>query len=1005
MLQKVLSISKSIFWELLLAFLLVALIPALMTGSVSLWLSYQIGKQRTLAQLDSLVTLKSAEIETWTKELSLGLEMLEGEDDLTELALPLLQGELSPADSEQSHDKLLTSLKSIVINNHLFENVCLLDDKGRAVVCTDPGKEGLDLSTTSYYQQGLQKEFISQPFHETPSNQRFLVVVARPVIMPDSGAVGVLAGFSDISILEKIMEEPLNLGVTGESYLVGADYIPVTSLRFPTSSSIPQVNSDGIKFAIENKISGHGIYRDYHDNPAIGAYTWLPSLQMALVVEQGEVEAFTPTYEMLKISLYVALIAVFLTVIIVFFITRSIATPLTVLSTTAVKIMEGNLDHVADVKRQDEIGQLAQVFNRMTSQLRNLIQELQIELAERKRAENALRESELRLRTILRTAMDGFWRVDLQGNILEVNEAYCQMSGYSEQELLTKNISDLESIEQQTETIAHIQKILEKGAERFETLHIRRDGSKYAAEISVQRTQEQGDTLFGFIRDITERKQAEDALRKSEMRYRLLVEHAPAITYVVSLPSEETTYVSPQIEQILGFTPEEWVTDPDIWQRQIHPEDLERVLAEAKASMASDGDFVSEYRIFTRDSRIVWLHDQSHHIDEPGHKKIVQGIEFDITNLKQAEEKIQRQLNYLATLSAIDRVITSSFDLNNNLNSILMYIIPQLGVDAASIKLLDPDKLMLNHSAGKGFRSDLAKRTQVWLRKSYSGKAILKQEIVQIADPNEHADDPFLVTLFQKEGFTDYYGVPLLVKGKSVGVLEVFHRTPFHPNQEWLNFLNMLAGQTAIAIDNAQLFDGMQKSNFNLLMAYDATIEGWSRAMDLRDKETEGHTLRVTELTLELARIMNIDENELIHIRRGSLLHDIGKLGVPDKILFKPGKLTKKEWDVMKQHPVYAYEMLWPIQYLRPALDIPYCHHEKWDGTGYPRGLKEEEIPLPARIFAIIDVWDALTSHRPYRPAWTREQTITHIRSLAGTHFEPRVVDYFMDFIARRNDL
>jgi HD-GYP domain-containing protein (c-di-GMP phosphodiesterase class II) len=187
-----------------------------------------------------------------------------------------------------------------------------------------------------------------------------------------------------------------------------------------------------------------------------------------------------------------------------------------------------------------------------------------------------------------------------------------------------------------------------------------------------------------------------------------------------------------------------------------------------------------------------------------------------------------------------------------------------------------------------------------------------------------------------------------------------------------------------------------RRSSTQLALAYDATIEGWSRAMDLRDKETEGHTRRVTELTVLLARAHGSSEEEIVHLRRGALLHDIGKMGVPDAILLKPGPLTDAEWAIMRRHPVLAYEMLLPIVYLRPALDIPYNHHEKWDGTGYPRGLKGEAIPLAARIFAVADVWDALRSDRPYRSAWPETRVREHIRALSGTHFDPRVVNAFL---------
>ncbi len=185
----------------------------------------------------------------------------------------------------------------------------------------------------------------------------------------------------------------------------------------------------------------------------------------------------------------------------------------------------------------------------------------------------------------------------------------------------------------------------------------------------------------------------------------------------------------------------------------------------------------------------------------------------------------------------------------------------------------------------------------------------------------------------------------------------------------------------------------------DILHAYETNIEGWSRALDLRDKETEGHTLRVTEMTMRLARVAGITEAELVHVRRGALLHDIGKMGVSDHILHNPAKLTDEEWVAMRKHPIFAFELLSPIAYLRPALDIPYCHHEKWDGSGYPRGLKGEQIPLVARLFAIVDVYDALRSDRPYRQGWSKEKVIEHIKALSGTHFEPKAVELFLDMM------
>lgn len=195
----------------------------------------------------------------------------------------------------------------------------------------------------------------------------------------------------------------------------------------------------------------------------------------------------------------------------------------------------------------------------------------------------------------------------------------------------------------------------------------------------------------------------------------------------------------------------------------------------------------------------------------------------------------------------------------------------------------------------------------------------------------------------------------------------------------------------------------LAEANFSLNQAYEATIEGWSRALDLRDHETEGHSRRVTEMTLRLAREIGISEEELVPVRRGALLHDIGKMGVPDRVLLKPGPLTDDEWAVMRWHPTLACEMLEPITFLHAALDIPGGHHEKWDGTGYPDGLAGEDIPLAARLFAVVDVWDALRSDRPYRKAWPEERVLDHLCSLSGSHFDPQIVRVFMALVSGEN--
>jgi len=366
-----------------------------------------------------------------------------------------------------------------------------------------------------------------------------------------------------------------------------------------------------------------------------------------------------------------------------------------------------------------------------------------------------------------------------------------------------------------------------------------------------------------------------------------------------------------------------------------------------------------------------------------------------VTLYEQTEQRLQR----LYALHAIDMAISASLDLRVTLNILLEHVTTQLHTDAATVLLFNPYTQTLEYAASRGFRSRSIKKTRLRLGEGHAGKAALERRIISISNVLK-TDDPCIRTqILAGEVFIAHHAVPLIAKGQVKGVLEVFHRSQLVPDPEWLEFFESLAAQAAIAIDNASLFDELQRSNTELTLAYDTTLEGWSHALDMRDRETEGHTIRVAEMTLQLARSMGMSDIELEHIRRGALLHDIGKMGIPDTILLKPGPLSTEEYQIMCKHPVYAYNMLSSISFLRQALTIPYCHHERWDGTGYPRGLSGEQIPLEARIFAVVDVWDALRSDRPYRSAWTEEKALDFIREQTGKYFDPKVVEAFLKIV------
>ena len=510
-----------------------------------------------------------------------------------------------------------------------------------------------------------------------------------------------------------------------------------------------------------------------------------------------------------------------------------------------------------------------------------------------------------------------------------------------------------------------------------------------------------------LIEDVTQRIKRETELLESEERYRILAEHVQVGVYV--LQGSQVRYINPAFRRIIGYPEGRSPLRLELLSF-IFPEDRQRFTELIHLLMSGKLDSSQEeIRVVQPDGSIRYV--DGYYIpvayDE---QPAILGAALDVTQRKQAEEQIQRQLQYLNALRAIDQAITGIFDLEVVLNLLLDQVIARLHVDAADILTFDPATKILTCACGRGVHGAAVQK----IHEILANAAVRKRSIISIADARqailpEESDrfqelpiDPH--DIITSAGFTAYYCVPLIAKGQVKGVLEVLHRSPLEAAPEWLLFLEALANQAAIAIDNLSLFENLQRSNLELAMAYDTTLEGWSRAMDLRDKETEGHSRRVTDMSLLVARAMGCTDPELKQMRRGALLHDIGKMGIPDSILLKAGPLDPEEWAIMRQHPELAYQLLSPIVFLQPALAIPYCHHEKWDGTGYPRGLKGEEIPLEARIFAVVDVWDSLRSHRPYRACWPADNALEFIREQSGQHFDPRVVEVFLSLIQGQFD-
>lgn len=613
--------------------------------------------------------------------------------------------------------------------------------------------------------------------------------------------------------------------------------------------------------------------------------------------------------------------------------------------------------------------------------------ELRRQFAEREKAERERRASETLKAAILQSAMDCIITMNQDGHVLEWNPAAEATFGYHREEVLGRDLADLivppALRDSHRRGLAHYLKtgagpVLDK---RIEISALRSDGSEFPVELAITPIHLEGTSLFtAYLRDISERKQAEQVLRDQEEQYRLLFENAPHGIYRTT-PDGRILLANSALLEMLGYDSLEQLAT-----RNLEVEGTEAAYArdEFKTQLeAADELRGLEATWKRRDGRVIFVRENAHLVrGNDGQPLFYEGSVEDVTARKEAEEALQRAHDELEM-----RVEQRTRELAET--SVRL----QLIMDNIPQRVFWKDRNCVYLGCNRSFAEGVGLASPADVRGLTDHDLFMgggDAEQFRAVDRRVMEDDAPLLNHIesarQRDGgltWADTSKVPLRDAGGAVvGILGTYSDIT-----DW-----KLAQERIVSL------------NGELTQAYDATIEGWSRALDYRDHETEGHSRRVTELALCLARALGIGEEELVHVRRGALLHDIGKMGVPDRVLLKPGPLDDGEWDLMRRHPSLAREMLGPITFLRPALDIPYFHHEKWDGTGYPRCLREEQIPLAARLFAVVDVWDALRSDRPYRKAWPRERVLDHIRGLSGTHFDPHVVRAFLALMAERGE-
>lgn len=579
---------------------------------------------------------------------------------------------------------------------------------------------------------------------------------------------------------------------------------------------------------------------------------------------------------------------------------------------------------------------------------------LKKEIEDLQRLGKIQQKTEKRYRAIFNGIRDAIFVESAEGDILDVNDSACAMFGYTREEMLQLKVPNL---------VPPGRPIIFFNPERangsvVETTNITKDGQLIPVELSASRDDIDGKlVLLVVARDISGRKNAERAQRESEERLEMAMRATNDGLWDWDIPTG-SHHFSPRWFHMLGYEVDELPSTYSTWLSLLHPDDKMHVLQEINATLENDlHAYEVEVRMRTKQGDWRWILSRGKVVlrSRSGKALRVVGTHLDITDRKKMEANLRasEQKFYKAFQTSPDSV-------NINRLSDGLYIDVNQGF--CELTGYSPGEVIGKSSIELSIWVDPEDRFKM-------AKAVL-----------ENGEINNLEARFRKKDGT------IKIGSLSARMIEV-------------EGVKCVLSITRDITDRKQAEEQILRVHNELEVAYQATLEGWNRALGLRDEATKNHTDRSVLLTLQLARAVGVPKEKLIHIQRGAILHDIGKISIPDSILNKPGRLSTEEWTVMRRHPQYAYDLLWPIEYLRPALEIPLCHHEKWDGSGYPRGLKGEAIPLAARIFAVADVWDALSTDRPYRPAWKHDEVYNYLVENSGSHFDPAILKIFLELI------
>jgi PAS domain S-box-containing protein len=693
-------------------------------------------------------------------------------------------------------------------------------------------------------------------------------------------------------------------------------------------------------------------------------------------------------------------------------------------------------------------------------------QRLTDETLQRAQAEYELRESKEIYRRFFQTSRDAVFITSEDGSWIDMNQSAVELFGYQKKEqLMSVNIFDLYYEPKEREGYTRV--IKEQGFTKDYPFKLRKkDGSVFDALISST-LYEVDNKIVGYqgiIRDISQEIQSEEERQRLLNQQVVIDELSVDVGSILELETLYESIISHIVKlfDVNTFIISRYDQENDRIEAKFAWEDGKCVISEKLNILSLNKFGHGNQSSVIRSKKTAYIPDLGKHLLENNGIDLKDKYIDEIFSLEEDEESVnystllaplvvenhvigvlqilnkqldaynksefalftkianvvaiglqkaylfeesEKLVEKLTTLNRIEQTILENLSLPTTLDMLVDQLVGELEVDAADILYFHPTLKTLKLIAQTGFRQNILQRTDLEIGEGYAGEAAQSRSTVHIPDLTQEETEFTQSLAFAAEQFVSYFGLPLLAKGKLVGVMEIFHRSPLDPDRQKLELFEMVAGLAAIAIDHQNLQKDLERSRTEIIKGFDAIIEGWAQALELRGIESPGHARRVVDMTLRLAGELGLSGDILVELRRGTLLHDIGKMGIPDQVLKKGKELTKEERKMIGRHPTDAFDLLGQIDALQSALDIPLYHHERWDGEGYPHGLKGEKIPFPARIFAIVDVWDALLTDRPYRDAWPREKAVAHIKEQSGKHFDPRVVNAFIKIIESDREL